>query len=94
LDSNGKGGMDVEGCLANLKNLKELAVTYDIKNQEEVDAIASYTNLEKLTVEFRKGEINCDNLKNLTNLHTLDLTIEGESEAPSCVNTIPKLAKL
>jgi len=94
LDSNGKGGMDVEGCLANLKNLKELAVTYDIKNQSEVDAIASYANLEKLTVEFRKGEINCDNLKNLTKLHTLDLTIEGETEAPSCVKAIPKLAKL
>jgi len=94
LDCNGKGGMDVEGCLANLKNLKELAVTYDIKNQEDVDAIAAYTNLEKLTVEFRKDEVKCDNFKNLTKLNTLDLKIEDVAEPPSCVNDIPNLQKL
>jgi len=94
LDCNGKGGMDVVGCLSNLKNLKELTIPYDVKNQKDVDAIAAYTNLEKLTIEFRKGEINCDNFKNLTKLTTLDLKIEDVNEVPSCVNTIPNLQKL
>jgi len=93
LDCNGKTGMNVEGCLANLKNLKELYITYDLKNQGEVDAIAAYTNLEKLTVGFR-DKFKCDNFKNLTKLNTLKLSIEDVNEVPSCVNTIPNLQKL
>jgi len=31
-----------------IKSTKKRAVTYDVKNQEDVDAIAAYTNLEKL----------------------------------------------
>jgi len=93
LECNGKSGMNIEGCLANLRNLKELTISYDVKNQEEIDAIAAYTNLEKLSVGFRKA-FKCDNFKNLTKLNTLDLSIEDVNEVPSCVNTIPNLQKL
>jgi len=94
LTSNGKASMDVEGCLANLKNLKELTVGYGIRHQSQIDAITSYPNLEKLTVGFDMNEIKCDNMKNLTKLNTLVLTVAGTKEMPSCVNSIPNLQKL
>jgi len=87
-----KVNLNVAGLLANLKNVKELTITYKMKHQKDVDAITSYSNLEKLTVAFNK-DLKCDNLKNLTKLHTLDISL-GVAEVPSCVKDIPNLKKL
>jgi len=89
LETNGKSGIKLKGLVNNLKNLKELTISSFVPSQEEVDAITS-SNIEKLTIELDE-DIKTDNFKNLKNLTSLDLTMEGVKEVPGFVNSLPNL---